>query len=158
MTMLRNFFALLAICALVSVASTSAQAQGNKKLAKELVGLWKLDDMDMSLGASATEEQKAEFEAGKAMMAAMIAPMKGKITFDLKADGSYIGTSPNEDGMGEEKGTWKLVGDKLTMASSNEGSSPEEFIVSIEKGVLNMAKSNEEAGEMPMKITMKFIK
>lgn len=150
MTMLRNFFALLAICALMSAASTSAQAQGNKKLAKELVGLWKLDDMDMSLGTGATEEQKAEFEAGKAMTAAMITSMKGKVTFNLKADGEYIG----KNGMTEEdKGSWELVDDKLTMASSKEFINPEEYIVSIEEGILRMTKNTGD-----VKITMKFIK
>ena len=155
---MRNFFAPFALCALLFLAVTEAEAQKKPKLkglAKELLGVWKLDDLDMKFDSTkANDEQKSQFAMIQAMMGMMKAQMKGSITFNFKADGSY--TSVEKEKEGETTGKWTLAADKLTMIPDKaDAEKPESMKIAIANKILSLFASKE--GE-PTSMIMKFIR
>ena len=156
MTSMRNIFAPFLLCFMLFLSITEAQAQKKSKpkgLAKELLGVWKLDDLDMKFDSTkATDEQKSQFAMIQAMMDMMKAQMKGSVTFNFKADGSY--TFIEKEKGEETTGKWTLAADKLTMTPDKaDAEKPESMKIAIANKILSLFASKE--GE-PTSTVMKF--
>ena len=122
--------------------------------AQSIVGNWSLDDFQVELTENATEEQKQQFEFAKSMLAMMVPQMKGKVSIELKKDGTYKASSPNEDDSDEpkyEEGTYEYKKGKLKM-TNNEG---KEENMDIEFINGNMAFLKEEQGMLTKMIFAK---
>jgi hypothetical protein len=139
---------------------TAHEASAQKKpklkgLAKQIMGRWVIDGMDMDLGAVKTDTAAmAKYEAIRPMMAKMSEQMKGKLVFDFKADGTFDSESMEKGEAEKGKGTWKLEGNKLTMDMPDKGSDPKAFDVNLAKNVLTL--SMQPKPDEPVKMLLIF--
>jgi Lipocalin-like domain len=135
-----HFFSLLTICFMLLIANTDALAQKKPKLkgiAKELVGTWILADMELKLDeATATEEQKAEFEQIAGQKELIKAMMAGKMSFTFNANGSCTSTNELQGEKEEKTGTWSVENNKLTI--SDEGAEKRVTEILLEKTTFKM--------------------
>jgi hypothetical protein len=96
--------------------------------AADVTGKWNgTIDVDMSKAmaaakaqmAKATPEQKKQFEAGMKMASEMLKNARFNMT--INKDGTYIMKTPAmmQTPAKEEKGTWKMAGNKITLNDPN---------------------------------------
>jgi hypothetical protein len=85
--------------------------------AQNVIGKWAFDDIVLDLSATATPEQKTQYEASKAMFPFIIDMMKkSNMSLEFNKDGSMVSNSLNQEGKLETKtGKWRVEGDKLFM-------------------------------------------
>jgi hypothetical protein len=59
-------------------------------------------------------------------------PSRGRISFELRSDGTYVETSPGEvDAPKTSSGTWSLEGDRLILAPHGDGSGHAWHVTSV---------------------------
>lgn len=164
MKLTQKLSAFIAICAMLLIATHNAHAQKKPKLkglAKELLGTWKFETMEVMLLTTEdklTEEQKQQYDMAKAMMPMIAQSMKGKMTYTFNADGTYKSINEGEDGSPTETtGKWKLDKNMLTTTpdTPSPDSSAENAEVSIKDKMLNLTMKKE--GEA-MGAVLKFVK
>lgn len=150
------------ICAMLLVSISDAQAQKKPKLkglAKQMIGTWSFDDLDIKLDESkADDKMKQQFPMFKSMMGAEKDQMKGKVSFTFNADGTYINKSTLSDGkIDEKKGTWVMEGSNLNLKPEVEQNDmPKSFKTSFVDKKLQLEAPFKEAA--PIIMIMKLVK
>jgi hypothetical protein len=163
MIKLTSKLALALFCAIFLASISDAQAQKKPKLkglAKEIIGEWILDDLDVKLDeGKADSVAKVQFSMMQMMMGAMKQEMKGKVGFTFKADGTYTRKAQRNGENNEGKGTWTLEGNKLKLkAEVEEGNMPEFLLVSIVDKKLHMEAPPQKNSPIPVYTLMKLLK
>lgn len=117
----RIFFVLLAVISILSIPQKAkAQSSAATKLKKNLVGVWKMYDLEVRLNEKeATAEERAEFVEVQKEIAEMRNMMLNNLTFTFSQDGSYVSESYMEGEKETEKGTWKLSENILQLTPQN---------------------------------------
>jgi hypothetical protein len=125
MKLSQRIYTLFAVCMMLTIACLDAQAQKKPKqpklkgLAKELVGVWKFEDVKIVLLVpedKLTEEQKQNYQMAQAMIPMLAETLKGKMTYYIQADGTFKRVEAGEDANTKETtGKWKLDKNLLTL-------------------------------------------
>lgn len=144
---------LLAICAILCIATTHAQNAAQARLSKNLVGTWNLQDIEISLNeAEATAEDKEEFKNSQASLQSLKSTMIGNISFTFYEGGTYLSKTKSDGVQEEEKGAWSLEGDMLLLKSEADGGD-EAVQAKIKDNALHLSIE-----EGPMIMMLKFTK
>lgn len=116
-------YLLCAICCFAHQAQAQKKAN-SKTLAKELVGKWFLDDVDIKIDETkATEDQKKQLNDAMPAIRAKLLKSKGKNDsgyYAFKSNGTYSTRSPGASV--EQTGTWKVEQDKVILTPDEEDS------------------------------------
>lgn len=155
--------ALALFCAIFLLSIADAQAQKKPKLkglAKEIIGEWTLDDLEVKLDESkADSAQKGQFAMMEMMMKVMKQEMRGKLGFTFKTDGTYTRKAERSGETKEDNGTWTMEGNKLALKPEVfESNMPDFLLVSMVNKKLHLEAPPKKNAPMPLYTTMKLIK
>jgi hypothetical protein len=131
------------------IASSSVNAQKKPKLkglAKELIGTWKSESMEVILFIAEdklTEDQKKEYQKVKVMMPIVSQIMKDMQTYTFNADGTYKTAGEGKNGLEEKFGKWKLDKNILVTTLDNISDSEDKREIFIKDKMLNIILKKE---------------
>jgi hypothetical protein len=161
MKITQYIYLFLAIFVMLMIASNGVNAQKKPKLkglAKELIGTWKLESMEIILFTTEnklTEDQKKEYQKVKAIMPLASQAMKGMESYTFNADGTYKIVGEGKNGLEEKIGKWKLEKNILITTLDNVNDSEDKREIFIKEKKLNFILKKE--GEF-MGGIQKFVK
>jgi hypothetical protein len=148
-------------CAIFLASITEVQAQKKPKLkglAKQILGTWAFDDLDVRLDESKADDiMKQQFPMLESMVASEKGTMKDKVFFTFNADGTYINKSTIDDKIDEKKGTWTIEGNNLNLKPEIEQADmPKSFKALIADKKLQLEAPFKEGA--PIFMIMKLVK
>jgi hypothetical protein len=154
MKITQKTYMFLAIFVILMIASNGVNAQKKPKLkglAKELVGTWKSESMEVILFIAEdklTEAQKKEYQKVKAIMPFVSQATKGLETYIFNADGTHKIVGEGRNGLEEKTGKWKIEKNILITTLDNVNDSEDKREIFIKEKTLHfiMKKEGEVMG------------
>ncbi|MFI4854282.1 MAG: hypothetical protein ACIAQF_04790 [Phycisphaerales bacterium JB065] len=133
------------IVALLGALFTTALLQGCGSSSAKAVGTYELDKEAMKAAVQAEVDQTEDpmEKMGKSMMLGMLDSLS--MTFELKADGTFDGTSTMMGETDTVKGNWSLKGSTITFKmSETDPGDPEEMTGTLSGGTITLIPPDDE--------------